>query len=202
MITLNVNSLENAEIFWKTLGLENEIALNETFNPAPQTLALAVDYIDEIHDKVIELELPASPIVSGVEGKSMFSFIAPEGNTFIVIGEWVEAPYTNEKRNAYFDNIKRLVPLAPENLTSLSEEAIIYFGRVTCPWCRRLSRQIAKIDRQIYYINTEDTDINLQLKAIREQYDAPTVPTVIKRFADGTFVKFDGKTQTLDEFVN
>ncbi|WP_396418395.1 hypothetical protein LLA22_01455 [Lactococcus cremoris] len=30
MITLNVNSLENAEIFWKELGLEEEIALNET----------------------------------------------------------------------------------------------------------------------------------------------------------------------------
>ncbi|TKV31302.1 thiol-disulfide isomerase, partial [Citrobacter sp. TBCS-11] len=26
MITLNVNSLENAEIFWKELGLEEEIA--------------------------------------------------------------------------------------------------------------------------------------------------------------------------------
>lgn len=202
MITLNVNHLENAEIFWQTLGLENELALNEAIAPAKQTLAISVDILDEIHEKLLELNIPTSLISAAIDGKFLFSFDEPEGNTIILIGEWVEAPYTAEKRAAYFDNIKKLVVLAPEDLTDLSKDALLYFGRVTCPWCRRFSRQLAKIDQKIYYINTEDTDIQPQLQTLRQQYDVPTVPTLIKRFADGTFVKFDEKTQTVAEFVN
>ena len=77
MITLNVNSLENAEIFWKALGLEDEVALNETYDPNPETLAISVETIDEIRDKIIELGLPVSPITPAVDGRFMFSFIAP-----------------------------------------------------------------------------------------------------------------------------
>lgn len=78
MITLNVNSLENAEIFWKELGLEEEIALNETYDPNPATLAISVETIDEIHDKIIELGLPLSLITKSADGRDLFSFIAPE----------------------------------------------------------------------------------------------------------------------------
>ncbi|PWR43478.1 thiol-disulfide isomerase, partial [Listeria monocytogenes] len=78
------------------LGLEDEVALNETYDPNPETLAISVETIDEIHDKIIELGLPVSPITPAVDGRFMFSFIAPEDNTFIVIGEWVERPYTGE----------------------------------------------------------------------------------------------------------
>ncbi len=38
MITLNVNSLENAEIFWKELGLEDERA--NSMKPMTQILKL------------------------------------------------------------------------------------------------------------------------------------------------------------------
>ena len=76
MITLNVNSLENAEIFWKELGLEEEIALNETYDPNPATLAISVETIDEIHDKIIELGLPLSLITKSADGRDLFSFIA------------------------------------------------------------------------------------------------------------------------------
>lgn len=85
MITLNVNSLENAEIFWKTLGLENEVALNETNDPAKQTLALSVENINELHQKIESLSLPLSPLTHAANGKDLFSFVAPEGNLFIVV---------------------------------------------------------------------------------------------------------------------
>lgn len=121
MITLNVNSLENAEIFWKELGLEEEIALNETYDPAPETLAISVETIDEIHDKIIELGLQLSPITKSADGRYLFSFIAPEGNTIIIIGEWVERPYTGEMRTEFFENIKDVLPLAPVRLSELTE---------------------------------------------------------------------------------
>ncbi|MDR1823293.1 MAG: thiol-disulfide isomerase [Lactococcus lactis] len=142
MITLNVNSLENAEIFWKELGLEDEVALNETYDPNPETLAISVETIDEIHDKIIELGLPVSPITPAVDGRFMFSFIAPEDNTFIVIGEWVERPYTGEMRTEFFENVKELIPLAPERLSELTEGQFVLFGRVTCPWTRRFVKAL------------------------------------------------------------
>ena len=201
MITLNVNSLENAEIFWKELGLEDEIALNEDFNCIPQTLAISVEYIDEIYDKVVALGLQVSPITASVNGKHMFSFVAPEGNTFILIGEWVEEPYNGDKRALYFENISNVTVSAPSELSELTDEVILFFGRVTCPWCRRLSHQIKNVDRQIFYIDTEDTDINPALKTLRDKYDVATVPTVIKHYTDGTFIKFDAKSQSLQDFV-
>ena len=103
MITLNVNSLENAEIFWQELGLSDQIALNETFDPLPQVIAIPVEVIDPFYDKVKELGLEASPIAPAVSGKHSFSFVAPEGNTFVVIGEWVEQPLTGETRAEFFE---------------------------------------------------------------------------------------------------
>lgn len=202
MITLNVNSLENAEIFWKELGLEDEVALNETYDPNPETLAISVETIDEIHDKIIELGLPVSPITPAVDGRFMFSFIAPEDNTFIVIGEWVERPYTGEMRTEFFENVKGLIPLAPERLSELTEGQFVLFGRVTCPWTRRFVKALPDYaDKMIYYVDTENTDLNPELQAIRRAHEVETVPTFMKRSTDGTFVKFDKKKESLSEFI-
>ncbi|AYG01640.1 VOC family protein [Lactococcus allomyrinae] len=202
MITLNVNSLENAEIFWKELGLEDEIALNEDFNCVPQTLAISVEYIDEIHDKVVALGLQVSPITESINGKHMFSFVAPEGNTFILIGEWVEAPYTSELRTEFFNNMENVEILPIEKLSALTEPAFVLFGRVTCPWTRRFVKQLPDFsDTKIYYIDTENTDINPDLQKVRQTYEAPTVPTFIKINADGTFVKFDSTKISLTDFI-
>ncbi|RZI49666.1 thiol-disulfide isomerase [Lactococcus kimchii] len=202
MITLNVNSLENAEIFFKELGLEEEIALNETYDPILETLALPVEIIDEIHDKILALKLPVSPITPSVDGKHMFSFIAPEGNTFIVIGEWVEQPYTSEARTEFLTNIKALKPLSAQQLATLPAESLILFGRVTCPWTRRFARQLpAFADQTIYYVDTENTDLDLDLQAFRSTYTIATVPSFIRKNADGTFRKFDNKKENLSDFI-
>lgn len=85
MITLNVNSLVNAEIFWKTLGLEDEIALNEAPESVPQNLAVEVKHLKEIYDKVVDLGLALSPITATADHRQLFSFVGPEGNLFILI---------------------------------------------------------------------------------------------------------------------
>lgn len=200
MITLNVNSLENAEIFWKELGLENEIALNEKFNHEPQTIAIELDYIDELRDKVVELGLEVSEIVPTVEGKHLFSFVAPEGNWVIVIGEWVEVPYSGELRSEFFENMKSVKVIAPSQVVSLPAGSLVLFGRVTCPWTRRLARQLPEIDAQIYYVNTEDTDISPELQVVRARYEAPTVPTLIKKEENG-FLKFNKNKGKLSDFI-
>ena len=87
MITLNVNSLENAEIFWNELGLENDIALNETTEAPQQNLVLAVQEFQKIYDKVQALGLPFSPMTTSANDKKLFSFVAPEGNLFVVVSK-------------------------------------------------------------------------------------------------------------------
>lgn len=203
MITLNVNSLVNAEIFWKELGLEEEVALNEAVITRPQTITMTIPYIDEVRDKVIELGLATSEIVPTANDKFMFSFVAPEENTVIIIGDWVCQPYTSEKRAEFFHNIKHVDYVRKyEQLTTLTEGEYLLFGRLTCPWTRYFARQLPEIwDKKIYFIDTEYTDFDTELASLREKYEAPFVPTFVKIEKNGSFVKYNEKIGTLTEFV-
>ncbi|GAA3263147.1 hypothetical protein LMG8520_1138 [Lactococcus lactis subsp. lactis] len=53
----------------------------------------------------------------------------------------------------------------------------------------------------IYYVDTENTDLNPELQAIRKAHEVETVPTFMKRSADGTFIKFDKKKESFSEFI-
>ena len=204
MITLNVNSLENAEIFWQELGLEDEVALNEAVVHEAQTVSICVSYVDDILDKVTALGLKVSNPVALVDGRYLFSFIAPEGDTILVIGQWINEPYSSEKRQAYFEALRDFTVVNPDKkLSALTTGAIVLFGRVTCPWTRVFVQELTAFDlKNAYYVDTENTDLVAKLQAMRKEYDVVTVPTLIKIKDDGAFEKFDKKTQALSDFLN
>ena len=82
------------------------------------------------------------------------------------------------------------------------ENTYVLFGRVTCPWTRRFARQLPQFsDKTIYYIDTENTDLDPELAAIRKAYGVITVPAFFKRGTDGNFVKFDSSQETLEDFM-
>lgn len=56
-------------------------------------------------------------------------------------------------------------------------------------------------DQTIYYVDTENTDLNPELQAIRKAHEVDTVPTFMKRSADGTFVKFSKNKEALSDFI-
>lgn len=203
MITLNVNSLVNAEIFWKELGLEDEVALNETVVSDPQTVTICLPYLDEVFDKIVELGMNYSEILPLIDGRFMFSFVAPEDNTVIIIGTWVAEPYSGQKRAEFFHNIEHVTVVNTyQKLSELTAGDLILFGRVTCPWTRYFARQLPALKgANIYYVDTENTDINPEFAAVRETYAVSIVPTLIKIEADGKFVSFDEKTNSLSGFV-
>ena len=69
-----------------------------------------------------------------------------------------------------------------DNLLSSEDLSIIYIGRETCPFCRKFAKKLSeltnKINKTIYYINSEDfSDTNLQ--SFREKYNIKTVPGFI-----------------------
>lgn len=205
MITLNVNSLENAEIFWKELGLENDIALNEVFDDTVQKLAIPVAYLDDIFDKVVELGLSHSPITPCADGQYMFSFVAPEDNVFVLIGDWVKAPFTGQMRTAFLEQLKTATVLTPAQVLDLinqNQTQWLLFGRVTCPWTRYFVRQnpeLAGLD--LAYVDTENTDLDSTLQQVREHFQVATVPSLVKLNPDGSFEKFDSSQQSLADFI-
>ena len=88
-------------------------------------------------------------------------------------------------------------------MSELTEGQFVLFGRVTCPWTRRFAKQLpGYADKTIYYVDTENTDLDNELQAIRKAHEINTVPTFMKRGADGTFVKFDEKIESLSDFIS
>lgn len=87
----------------------------------------------------------------------------------------------------YNSNVEKLIHVSSKELRSLFDEEktfIIYFGRETCPYCRKLSPTLkefnSKINGTLFYYNTdgEDYDENTKL-FVKEELGISTVPTTL-----------------------
>jgi predicted bacteriocin transport accessory protein len=115
---------------------------------------------------------------------------------------------STEEQNAYDQNTQNLTLIEPDALNQIIEQktgtVFIYFGRVTCPYCRDFVASLheQKPEQQtIYYIDTEETETDKQIQAIREKYEIETVPGFIKVTAD-SYDTFNTKKGILSEFFN
>ncbi|MCL1950308.1 MAG: hypothetical protein FWF59_11310 [Turicibacter sp.] len=104
--------------------------------------------------------------------------------------------------NDYSDNISGLKAIEAQEVEQLREDAYIYFGRETCPYCREFADQFPEAGVPIHYVDTQNTMFDEKLQEIRDKYDVVTVPTFIRRSADGQFKKLDRDVrQTIKDFV-
>lgn len=118
------------------------------------------------------------------------------------------AQVSSEEQRDYDKNTANLTLVKPDSVNQLIEQAtddvFIYFGRVTCPYCREF---VASLHEQkpkqqtVYYLDTEETETNEEIQAIREAYGIKTVPGFIKVTTDG-YDTFDTKTGVLTEFFS
>lgn len=115
---------------------------------------------------------------------------------------------SSEEQSDYDKNTANLTLVKPDSLNQLIEQAtddvFIYFGRVTCPYCREFVASLheQKPEQQIvYYIDTEETETDKEIQAIRETYGIKTVPGFIKVTPD-TYTTFDTKKSVLTEFFS
>lgn len=78
---------------------------------------------------------------------------------------------------------------------SVNEEYLLFVGRPTCEWCRRLAPFLQQVsedrDLTIFYLDSTNTETDSDLANFKSQYDIPTVPAVILFESDGSFVKLD-----------
>ena len=106
-----------------------------------------------------------------------------------------------QKRN-YVQNVERLMPLDAESINGLQEDAYIYFGRETCPYCCDFVEEFPTISAPVHYVNTENTATDAVLQQVREQYDIKTVPSFVFRKKDGTFTKLNRDVrQRIADFI-
>ncbi|MCB5950825.1 hypothetical protein LI951_01945 [Enterococcus sp. BWT-B8] len=118
---------------------------------------------------------------------------------------------TSEQKEAYKQNTDSLSLISPldftQKLTEISSEETIfvYFGRLTCSYCRNFVAELDKlIDSQtptIYYIDTENTETDPDIQDIRDTYEIEFVPSFIKIIGQKISM-YDSETDKLEDFIN
>ena len=91
-----------------------------------------------------------------------------------------------EELLAYIKSIQQYSHVSVGDITrkiANGESFILYTGRLTCDWCRKLSPLLCEIatenDLTIYYLDSENTDKDEALKNFRDEYSIATVPSII-----------------------
>lgn len=161
-------------------------------------LLFSADYIDDIYTKLAAIDARFSEIAPYGD-QHYFTFLDPDNNRFTMIGELVDRPATAEDLAEFDRNMHNLLPLTFEELENMTRPNFIFFGRKTCPWCRRMARNFSKLKVRMYWVDTEGTDAD---HPVRQRYNVRTVPTLIKRASNGMYVTFDEKKQSFSNFIN
>ena len=116
------------------------------------------------------------------------------------------------QKNRYLEYTKNFSTIEPIQLNDIidNESPYVYFGRVTCSYCRAFVPDLANMSSQknilIYYIDTENTDSDHDIQAIRKKYSIDSVPSLIKitQGNSDTFISYntqDGINE-LDKFLS
>ncbi|MGX7048979.1 thioredoxin fold domain-containing protein [Pseudolactococcus piscium] len=82
----------------------------------------------------------------------------------------------------------------------------IFFGRISCPYCRDFSHILKKSSLKnnvdIYYVNTASSDQPQVLNDILNEYHIDEVPTLVYLNATGQITKFSGDDEkSLNQFI-
>jgi len=102
---------------------------------------------------------------------------------------------------SYYDNVKNFVKIDSKDVNFLNENAFIYFGRSSCPYCQEFSNEFPRLKQKVYYVDTQNRmDTNLQ--SVRNQFNIQTVPSVIYRKPNGVYTKLNRDIrQSFENFI-
>jgi len=87
--------------------------------------------------------------------------------------------------NDYNDNIKDFIKVdvkTIEDKIKNNESFLLYTGRGTCPWCIKLAPILNEISSEndilVYYLDSENTETDFELKNFRELFKIKYVPSI------------------------
>lgn len=118
---------------------------------------------------------------------------------------------------SYIHSVRTFTSLSTEEVNlklNNKEDFILYIGRATCQWCRKVAPALSYISSEnnldIFYLNSENTESNSELQEFRNNYGISTVPAIIVFSSQGNYnlIDFDAtsdieiiKKQLLDELL-
>lgn len=113
------------------------------------------------------------------------------------------------QKKEYKENTENLMIISAPDLTEKMEnedDILIYFGRATCPYCRDFVADLNKVNNKnqplIYYLDTEETDTNVNIREIRSTLNIEFVPSLIRVSNNGkTIESYDMSSDELMSFI-
>lgn len=98
-----------------------------------------------------------------------------------------------------FDNIvnffKEVSPQEADQLLADKSSKIIFIGRPTCTYCRKLLPKLNAVvndnSLDVYYVNSEHPDYSDELREFRNKYGVATVPGLLFSNTKTTKVRTD-----------
>ena len=93
------------------------------------------------------------------------------------------------------ENFNELTVVEAGSKISAGEEFLLFVGRPTCEWCRKLAPSLQEVSESrgmtVFYLDSTNTETDSELANFRDLYDISTVPAVILFKADGSSIKLD-----------
>ena len=78
-----------------------------------------------------------------------------------------------------------------ENKIERNDKFLLYVGRETCEWCRKIAPVLSQISQEkdidIYYLDSSNTESDSTLKTFRKSYGIKTVPAIIDFSSNGEY---------------
>lgn len=105
--------------------------------------------------------------------------------------------------NSFQELVQDFTPVSieeAERLLAQEDGAILFLGRASCPYCQRFLPKLHSLAQAegltIYFIDSTNPDP--QLQALRQRYQAATVPALLFASSNGVQVRCDS-SMTEDE---
>lgn len=80
-------------------------------------------------------------------------------------------------------NISDCSYLEDRELLTRQDKVILFIGRITCPYCQlfvpKLASVSAELEKQVYYLNSEDMQDFTAIQSLRNDYGVATVPGLL-----------------------
>ncbi|MBF0788037.1 MULTISPECIES: conjugal transfer protein TraF [unclassified Streptococcus] len=105
--------------------------------------------------------------------------------------------------NSFQELVQDFTPISikeAEYLLAQRERTILFLGRASCPYCQRFIPKLHSVAQAngltVYFIDSTNPDP--QLQALRQRYQAATVPALLFASSNGVHVRCDS-SMTEDE---
>jgi len=118
-------------------------------------------------------------------------FLVTIGNNFYVVEQNDTTAYEVLRYRHYIGDLKELKVEDVNYKRSNNDYFILYVGRETCVWCRELVPMLSKLileeGVEIYYLDSQDTEINVLIKEFRDTYGIKYVPSIVVFFQESSY---------------